>query len=930
MKKVLIFILLFAFSLTGSGQEFGGNRFSTRWRQLDSDTTRIIFPKELDTSAQRIANVIHKIAEKNLFPLGSKLKKIDVVLQPQTMISNGYVGLGPFRSEFYMTPPSDNFDLGTIDWADQLALHEYRHVHQYNNFYNGASKAMRWLFGQEGYALAINASVPNWFYEGDAIFQETVLSPQGRGRMPSFLKAYPALWQEGKNYSWMKLRNGSYRDYVPNHYDLGYLLVNYGHEKYGPGFWKNVTHDASAFKGIFYPLQKAVKKYSDLKYKDFTKQAFDHYRNLYKSEITTMLSAYRTSRPVTNYYYPQQISNDSLLYLKTSYTRRPAFYIKDTEGEKRLRFRDISIDEQFSFRNGKVVYAAFETHPRWQWHNYSVIKMLDIKTNEQKTLQHKTRYFSPDISEDGKKIVANHVSVNGRSSLVVLNGETGSVLKEIRADSITYFSDPKFLAPDKIVAAIRLQNSKSFVGLIDVNTEKIEALTPPSYNVVGHVNINDKKVYFTASQGLRDEIFSVDIQSKEMRRMNNDALTSYFPNAGFGKINYSVFTANGYRLRQVSENNSVRELVNANDFTNTLSGIVAKQQIDTSTFTDSLSERSFVSKPYAKLTKPFNFHSWRPNYDDPVYSFTVYGNNILNTVETRLEYQYNQNDKTQAFGASMLYGGLFPYLSIGSKFTLDRHTTSNKRLKEWNQWDNYAGVSIPLSWTGNRTHKFFNWGSMYSYRTDFNKGFYADTFRTVKFGYLLHQLSWGQQVQRARLDIFPRWGYNLNIQYRHAVSFYNAWQAYSKANLFAPGLFPAHSFYITGAFQEAGVRDRVFGNRFPFARGFNAVDSARLAGVTLNYHLPVAYPDWGFANIFYLQRLRTNLFYDYTQVLGKSASYKRELLSAGAELYFDTKWWNQHPISFGVRSGYLLKPDPVTQKKNVFFEFILPVSLIPR
>jgi hypothetical protein len=96
--------------------------------------------------------------------------------------------------------------------------------------------------------------------------------------LPHFLEAYPSLWQAGKNYSWMKLRNGSMKDYVPNHYHLGYLLVNYGREKYGADFWTKVTKDASAFKGLFYPFQAAIKNYAGIDYKTFRQQAFDSYK----------------------------------------------------------------------------------------------------------------------------------------------------------------------------------------------------------------------------------------------------------------------------------------------------------------------------------------------------------------------------------------------------------------------------------------------------------------------------------------------------------------------------------------------------------------------------------------------------------------------------------------------------------------------------
>ncbi|HSU26766.1 MAG TPA: hypothetical protein VLJ68_00170, partial [Chitinophagaceae bacterium] len=227
------------------GQQFGGHPPSTKWNQVNTDTVRIIFPVGHDSQANRVASIIHYLAGQRPVSLGERLKKISIVLQDQTTIANAYVNLGPFRSEFYLMPELNNFQEGSISWPDQLAVHEYRHVMQFNNFHNGLSKLMNVLFGEEGYSLAINASIPDWFFEGDAVYNETILSSQGRGRLPLFLNAYPSLWQAGKNYSWMKLRNGSYKDYVPNHYYLGYLLVNYGREKYGADFWTRVTQDAS-------------------------------------------------------------------------------------------------------------------------------------------------------------------------------------------------------------------------------------------------------------------------------------------------------------------------------------------------------------------------------------------------------------------------------------------------------------------------------------------------------------------------------------------------------------------------------------------------------------------------------------------------------------------------------------------------------------
>ena len=275
MRRLLLACIFSSITLITFSQQFGGNPPSLKWRQINTDTVRVIYPAGLDSHAQRVASVVHYLAANKPFSLGDQLKKVDIVFQNQTTIANGYVQLGPFRSEFFLTPEPVNFNQGSVSWTDQLALHEYRHVQQFNNFNNGLSKLMKVLFGEDGYTLAINASIPDWFYEGDAVYQETAVSKQGRGRLPLFMNTYPSIWQAGKKYSWMKLRNGSLKDYVPNHYNLGYLLVNYGYEKYGTDFWKKVTRDASAFKGLFYPIQSAIKRNAGIDYKTFTKKAFD-------------------------------------------------------------------------------------------------------------------------------------------------------------------------------------------------------------------------------------------------------------------------------------------------------------------------------------------------------------------------------------------------------------------------------------------------------------------------------------------------------------------------------------------------------------------------------------------------------------------------------------------------------------------------------
>ena len=935
-------------------QEFGGNPPSVKWKQINTDTARVIFPAGTDSAAQRVASIIHFLAAKNN-SLGGRRDKINIVLQNQTTIANGYVGLGPYRSEFFLTPSFNNFDLGSIAWAEGLALHEYRHVQQFSNFRVGLSKAMYYLAGEEGLAVAINAAIPDWFYEGDAVYNETVHSQQGRGRIPFFTNQYKSLWLDRKNYSWMKLRNGSLKDYVPNHYPLGYLLVNYGYEKYGTDFWKKVTQDAAAYKGLFYPFQVAIKKHAGVDYRIFRKQAFEYYKKD-KPELQVLNGApinrdtlsqgtsnqetgageQKITTPtlnyVTNYFFPYSIGNDSLLYLKSSYRKRPAFVIKDNAGEHVLRIKDISLDEQYSYRNGKIVYSAYKPDLRWSWMNYGEIILLDLKTGKQRKITSKSKYFTPDISHDGGRIVAVNYQPNGKCELHILDA-SGRLLKNIESSEINVFTEPKFADDNSIIACARFNNGQMSLVRTDMSGS-IERLTDPSYHVIGFPNVKDGKVYFTASFNGNDEIFMLQLSDKKIFRVTNAATGNYFANASGKALFYSNFTADGYQLRKISTDKMTVSETDQSLFQSPPNAYtVAKENDFKSLLLNELPLRNFAATRYKKGTRLLNFHSWRPYYEDPIFTYTLYGQNVLNTLQTELYYLYNHDERTSAAGFSTTYGGLFPFLSAGTEYTFKRTDTLNNLTRQWNQLDTRVGLNIPLNFSGRRFFRSLNFGSSYVFRVENNTGPTKDLFIENNFSYLSHFISYSQQVQMARQHIYPRLGYNFSLQYRDAISKYDSHQFFGSASIYLPGALSTHSVVLSGSFQERDTMRALFADRFADARGYSSYyytnAGSRMWRLSGNYHLPLLLPDWGFGNIVYIQRIRANGFYDFQRIYSDNKKATIDLRSTGMEFYFDTNWWNQHPLTFGFRIVHLLDTDPLTKGRGTYFELIVPV-VIPR
>lgn len=915
-------------------QQFGGNPPSLKWRQLHTDTARVIFPEGMDSVANRVASVVHFMAGRQPFSLGKQQRKINIVLQRQTVVANGYVGLGPYRSEFFLTPEMNSLAQGSISWADQLAVHEYRHVQQINNFNNGLSRFMRVIAGEQGYDLAINAAVPNWFYEGDAVYAETALSRQGRGRLPQFMNAFPLLWQAGKDYSWMKLRNGSLKDYVPNHYYLGYLLVNYGREKYGADFWTKVTRDASAYRSLFYPFQAAVKKHAGIDYKTFTREALSSYQNKNekKTDIAEPLLLPVTKNYVTNYFFPYAVGEDSLIYLKSSYRERPAFYLKDKNGEHRIRYRDISIDEQFSYRNGKIVYAAYESDPRWGWKDYSVIRILDLRTGEQQTIKKQSKYFTPDISADGTKLAVVQTGEDGVSVLQVLGINDGAILHQVQSTDINLFTDPKFTEDGQLIAGARMRDGQMTLIKADPVKGTVTRLTNPSYNVLGYPCVTGTHIYFTASYGGNDDLFALRLSDEKLLKITNGPTGNYFVNAGNGKLTWSVFTAEGYQLRQLALDKLETTEVNESQ----QSQLIEKAKVSHSDspgdiLLTAVPNRQFSSGKYPKGKGLFNFHSWRPYYSDPVFTYSLYGENVLNTFQSELYYLYNQNEKTSAVGFTGTYGGWFPWLTAGTEYTFNRSAEFGSGTRQWDQIDSRVGLSIPLSYSKGQTFRNFNAGSFYVLRNEFNKGFFKDSLGNTSLSYLLHTFSWSQQVQRAVQHIYPRFAYSVSANHRHAIANAKGYQFIGSGALYVPGLMKSHNLVFTGSFQQRDTLSQVvFADRFAYSRGYTGRYFSRMWRLSANYHLPVIYPDWGFGNILYLQRVRLNAFYDFSKVYSKDKTQFRDQRSAGGELFVDTKWWNQYPLSFGFRVSYLMDPDQFDGRKGTRFELVLPVNILPR
>ncbi len=780
-------------------------------------------------------------------------------------------------------------------------------------------------------ALANNAAVPNWFFEGDAVYNETNVSKQGRGSLPFFYNGYRSLWKDKKHYSWMKLRNGSFKDFVPNHYDLGYLLVAYGREKYGDKFWKNVTHDAASFKGLFYPFQKAVKKYSGTDYVTFRNEAIDFFEKQFNPQPGNAAG----KQPYVNEEYPA-FDGNQIVYIKSGYKQIPQFIIRSGKEEKKLRVKDFSLDNHFSLRNNKIVYAAYRPDVRWGYRDYSDIRIIDISSGKQQIVTHHTKYFSPDISDDGKRIVAVDQSITGKATLDVLSVAEGKLIHKIPNPDQLFYTYPKFFGGNSVIAAVRNALGKMSLAEIDIQTGDTKYLTQSSYNVIGFPCISHDTVYFTSSFEKNDELFAYTFQDKKLWKLvysGDSGIGKYEPAINNSSIAWTTFTSSGYKLVTASKKDIAFEELDPKTMDKNTSsfGVTSLNNVN-SNLLYSVPNDSFAVTKYSKAFRLFNFHSLEPTVDDPEYTITLLSENILNTMQSQFSFTYDRAEQFKKVGFQGTYGAFFPFLSTGIDYTIDRRVyTAVQKAVYFNELEPYAGFNIPLNFSRGRTFTFLNFGSQYVYNESSYKGPYKDTIGNISYSYISSFLSFSHQAQKAKQQIFPHFAQSLNLSYKSALTHYNGNQFLANANIYLPGFINTHSIVLNSAFLTSDTATQInFSSGFPFSRGYESANFFKMYKWGINYHMPLVYPDAGFANIFYLLRVRANLFYDYTYVkdfFNNGNSFEANFSSAGAEINFDTKWWNQANVSIGFRYSYLFDTDLFGKIRNNRWEIILPVNI---
>ena len=522
-----------------------------------------------------------------------------------------------------------------------------------------------------------------------------------------------------------------------------------------------------------------------------------------------------------------------------------------------------------------------------------------------------------------------------------LDAADGKILSEVPNPKNYFFTQTKFLNNTEVVSAVRNAIGQMALVKVDLQNGTIQNLTPFTYNILGYPSVNGDTVYYTmmnaggsqkdAANSVSDKIYAVDLKSGNNYQVTNNNNGYYYPVANNkGEVLVSAFTADGHRLVKLNNVISSWQVLLPEVAAVNITNIDVSQRdflLDSS-----LNKALAATSRYKKSFQLFNFHSARPYVSSVEYGYDFYGNNVLSTFSNNISYRYNRNEQSSAIGYNAVYAALFPYLTAGLEYTYNRNIdTAIGSGINFNAARANLGFYIPLRFLGGRTIKNFTVGAGYSLEQIPYIGIGKNVFDNVGFKYASSFLSFSNVSRQARQHINPRWAQAVSLNYRKAFNFFETNKFVGNTALYFPGVSKNHSLVLNAALQKRDSLPDLFSNNFSYSRGYEALNTRRMYKLAANYHFPLLYPDWGVGNIFFIQRLRANAFFDYTNARARVNGQLRDIInrSAGGELYFDAKIWNALPASIGIRYSHLLDTDLLNPGATGRWEIILPINIIP-
>lgn len=870
-------IFLISNSYSVLGQIFGDEQYppSVKWRQIHTEHFQLIYPTELEREAQDLANRLERLRQYVGETMGKEPRKISIVLNNQTVESNGNVQLSPRRSEFYMTPPqSGDFQ----DWMNNLAIHELRHVVQFDKL----TGYLRAPFFEQLALLIYGMTLPSWFFEGDAVVTETMYSPSGRGRLPSWEMPFRANLLSGKRYPYEKDYLGSLKDVTPGFYELGYFLSARLMREHDGTLIDSLMTRMAKLPIRPYNFSRSLRKFTGLNTRQWHALTREELAHKWQAELlarqpeTYQELPVRASGKPENWLLPQVLPDGRILALHQGYGQVPVIVCIDTSGNlKRLIGTGRQTEPNFSHAAEKIVWDEVRRDGRYGMRTYSIINLYELSTGRYRQLTHRTRYFSPALRPDGQQLVAVSVGEDNTISLVLLDTQQGNIAGAFPSPGNMQIRTPAYDPSGTKVIAVGITNQGAVLIELDISSGKYrilldwqsQQLERPVYDAQG-------RLIFKAHFDGVDNLYVLDTVTQAIARITNVRFGAFNPSVDLAKrrIWFNEYCPDGYRIAWTPIPDSV------------ITSISTPIRTDRSlVISDTAGYEKWPSKPYNTLKNSINFHSLSVNagnFDDlneinpGLYWLS---DDLLNTFSMRLGYTYDGNVHAGEYMASISYRRFLPRWSLTYRnrgaygVVRDPEATEMDFLRlRWREHRTSLQLDIPLTFYHlNRTLSLSVFTAAdYTRRYGLSDQRFQDRLiDRINFP-LHHRISLSHRLRQSVLDLGPRWGQQFSVSYRHLpFDDQNRGEHLAiRTTFYFPGPWRHHTLVASFNYQRRWGTYQI-ADDIPLVSGYDQLAPIPADNTLLfRYRFPLGYPDWVIGPLAYIKRFSSGFFADFQNV----------------------------------------------------------------
>ncbi len=557
---------------------------SSEWMTLGTEHFRIYYLPGFESRAKDVANIAEE-AHRLLVPY------MQVTPQGLTevVIADGYDELNslahssPHRAVWlWQTPPNpdEGMAIGRYDqWLKLLFVHEYTHILQgehtpwlVNQLNTAAGGLLISVFPQLPIDITLNlpdllTNAPSYFTEGLAVHTESLFTPGGRGKEGDFEMLRRMAFLEGQVPSYDQIYGRYLLDWPMGGYEytwgsifVDHLTARFGEDAPGRilktfGQYPWLGFDSAVSRTVGVTAQDVWRETVEM-----LRVRYQQQQQRYKARERERAVRFATTRDVSvsgRYHrHPVWDAKGVLYYPEALKNEGPRLYADALNGEARQLIKGQSTRSAISFSpDGQQIYYEADTSESARGLNsYRDLFVYDRNTKKNRRLTQQARTFAPQVSPDGREIVAV-TSGGGKTGLAIYDVQ-GKLLRQWRYDNDHYqFGNPVW-SPDGRTLAVAVWHAGSRdLWLVDAASGQMTPLwQDEAVDLYPSWSPDGKHLVFCSDRQGTMNLYTYECASGKLRQLT-DVLGGAFDPAVSpdGKqIAFSNYSGRGYDIQTIS------------------------------------------------------------------------------------------------------------------------------------------------------------------------------------------------------------------------------------------------------------------------------------------------------------------------------------------------------------------------------------------